>query len=322
MIRWSQPQRDVDLPAPLVESAVRREHIAAGASTAMLERLELPDGRRLVAKHVTPDLDWMMRATNDRGRAALLWVGGTMERCPPQIDPALVRIEDDGGEGWWLYMEEVQFHRRGTRFTREDARRFLSALAALHAEFWGEQVVELCTLSDLLRLLGPETLQQFDNDFLAFVRGGWERFREIAPPDVRDAVLALLDDPAPLVRDLERGGTTFLHADPHFGNAMLEPDRLVLIDWTLATQGPPAVDFVWFLDQSFQLIDATHDEIVDDFVRAEDGRVSQADVDLACLSELLSAGWQCRHWLESEEHEAQQASFDWFVARARRSLGG
>jgi Phosphotransferase enzyme family len=320
MIRWSHPAGDVDLPAPLIESARHREHIAAGASTAMLERLTLPGGQTLVAKHVTAELDWMMRATNDRGRAALLWVDGTMSRCPAQIDPGLVRIEDDGSDGWRLYMDEVQFHPRGTRFTRADARRLLEALAALHAEFWGERVPELCPLIDLLRLLGPTTLAQYDNEFLEFVRGGWETFREIAPADVGAAVFALLDDPTPLARELERGPTTLLHADAHFGNAVLLPDRLVLVDWTLATQGPPAVDFVWFLDQSFQLLDAAHDELVDDFLQAEAGRVTQRDVDLACLAQLLASGWQCRHWLETEQRDEQQANFDWFVARARRAL--
>ena len=320
MIRWSHPERDVDLSAPLREHAVARERIEAGASTAMLERLTLPGGRALVAKHVTPELDWMMRATRDTGRAARLWVDGAMARCPAVIDPALVRIEDDGAGAWWLYMEHVRFHPRGTRFSRADARRVLDALAELHTAFWGEDVPGLCDLGDLLTLLSPKTVAGYDTDFHAFVRGGWEMFGELAPRDVGDAVFALLDDPTPLVRDLCAGDSTLLHSDVHFGNAVLEPDRLVLIDWTLAAHGPPGVDFSWFLDQSFHLVDATHDELVDDFLAAEHGRVTDADVDRACLGQLLSSGWQCRHWLDSAERDAQLANFEWFVGRARRAL--
>jgi Phosphotransferase enzyme family len=320
VIAWSHPQRDLDLPAPLIEHAVAREHIAAGVSTAMLERLQMPDGRTLVAKHVTAELDWMMRATHDAGRAALLWVNGTMARCPTLIDPALVRIEDDGGEGWRLYMQEIRFHPRGIRFAHGDAQRVLEALAALHEEFWDEQVPGLCTLDDLLTLLALKTLQDHDTAFLRLVRAGWTTFAELAPADVADAVFALLDDPSPLVRDLERGGTTLLHSDVHFGNAVLEPDRLVLVDWTLAAQGPPGVDFAWFLDQSFQLFDVSHDELVAEFLRAERGRVTDRDVDVACLSQLLSAGWQCREWIDAPNREQQQANLDWFVARARRAL--
>jgi hypothetical protein len=316
MIRWSHSERDVDLPAPLREHAVACEPIAAGASTALLERLVLPGGRRLVCKHVTADLDWMMRATHDTGRAAELWVSGAMDRLPKTIDPALVRIED----GWWLYMDEVQFHPAGTRFTRADVRRVLDALAAMHEEFWEEQVPGLCSLHDLLSLAAPRTVAQYEGWFADFVQAGWETFAEVAPRDVADAVLALLDDPTPLVRKLESHGTTLVHSDPHFGNAVLLPDRLVLIDWTLAAQAPPAIDFVWFLDQSSTLIDATVDDVVEDFLLAERGRVTEAMLDHACLAELVVAGWQVRHWVDREDRPVQEASLERFVARARRAI--
>jgi aminoglycoside phosphotransferase (APT) family kinase protein len=152
------------------------------------------------------------------------------------------------------------------------------------------------------------------------VSGGWETFAALAPPDVGDAVLALLKDPRPLVDALEETEMTMLHADVHFDNAVLEPNRLVLIDWTLATQGPPAVDVVWFIDQSIDLLDAKHDEVVEEFLRAEGGRVGRDEVDLAILSELLSSGWQCRDWIDTAQRAKRQASFDWFVAGARRGL--
>jgi hypothetical protein len=56
VIRWSHAERDSDLPAPLRDHAVSREPVAAGASTALLERLVLSDGRRLVSKHITAEL--------------------------------------------------------------------------------------------------------------------------------------------------------------------------------------------------------------------------------------------------------------------------
>ena len=316
MIRWSHPERDVDLPAPLRDHAVSREPLQAGASTAALERLVLPDGRRLVAKHVTPELDWMMRATNDSGRAAELWVSGAMDRLPPAIDPALVRIED----GWYLYMDEVPFHRRGARFSAHDVARVLGALADLHAAYWDAPPAGLCRLGDLLTLLAPDRVVEADPGFAEFVRGGWELFPEQVPDDVADAVLALLADPSPLVAELEGHGMTLLHSDPHFGNAALLPDRLVLIDWSLAAAGPPTVDFAWFLDQSFSFLDAAHDDVVELFVRAENGRVTEGMLDAACLAQLVNTGWQVRHWLDGEESAAHRANLAWFVARARRFL--
>jgi hypothetical protein len=316
VIRWSHPERDSDLPAPLREHAVTREPIQAGASTAALERLVLPGGRRLISKHLTPELDWMMRATNDSGRAAELWVSGAMDRLPSAIDPALVRIED----GWYLYMEEVVFARRGTRFAPEQIERVLSALAEMHAVYWEEPPGGLCSLGDLLTLLAPERVAAADPGFSDFVRGGWELFREHVPPDLADAVFSLLADPSTLVAELEQHGMTLLHSDPHFGNAALLPDRLVLIDWSLAAAGPPAIDFVWFLDQSFAMLDASHDEAVELFLRAENGRVQDVMLDAACLAQLVNTGWQVRHWRDGDNAAAHQANLDWFASRALRAL--
>lgn len=322
MIRWSHPGRDVDLPAPLHEHALTHTPVRADASTAMLRRLELPDGRSVVAKHVAPELDWMMRATHDAGRAAELWVSGVMDRCPPTIDPALVRIEDDGGDGWWLYMEEVAFPRRGTRFARTDVARLLDYLGSLHSTYRGEDVPGLCSLHDLLGLVAPRTIETVGENtaFLHAVRRGWEIFAELAPADVVEAVFRLLEDPAPLVRALEEQGTTLVHADVHFGNAVLLDDRLVLLDWTLACAAPASVELVWFLDQSFGLLDATHDEVVAEFLRAEQGHVASEMLELASLAELLNAGWQCVHWIDDRDRAPHEANLDWFVTRARRAI--
>jgi hypothetical protein len=320
VIRWSDPARDEPVPAPLRAHAVAREPIRAGASTAFLERLELPSGRRLVAKHISPQLDWMMRATHDSGRAAELWVSGVMDRCPPSIDAALVRIEDDGADGWYLYMQEIEFHRHGTRFSRGEIARVLGALADLHAAYWREPPAGLCSLGDLLTLVAPERVLDADPGFAAFVRGGWEIFPERVPAEVADAVLDLLADPSALVAALETQGMTLLHSDPHFANAALLRDRLVLIDWSLAAAGPPAIDFVWFLDQSFALLDASHDEVVDLFLRAEEGRVREEMLDAACLAQLVNTGWQVRHWIDGDRREAHEANLAWFVERARRAL--
>ena len=321
MIRWSHPGLDSTLPAPLVEHAMSREPIDAGASSAMLERLRFADGRTLVAKRIDPALDWMMRATGDTGRAALLWVDGTMNRCPREIDAALVRIEDDGRDGFVLYMRDLRFHPRSVRFDTRDVDRILGALAALHAAFWDEEAPGLCTLADLLTLLSPHRLERIEVPaFREIVGRGWDVFGELAPPDVAAAVFALLADPAPLVERLDATGTTLLHADPHFGNAVLEGDRLVLIDWTLATQGPPAVDFSWFLDHSIHLIDASLDEVAEAFLRAERGRVTRQALDLGLFSELLSSGWECAQWEEDDDPAGRRATFEWLLAAARRAL--
>jgi hypothetical protein len=323
MILYSDPDRDLPLPAPLVEQALRREPIDNGESGAVLERIAVPGGRTIVCKHISPALDWMMPLTHDVGRAAVLWTSGTMQRCPPEIDTGIVRIEADGANGWRIYMDDLGslFRKAGTRFSRAEANRLLAALAALHEEFWLEEIPVLARLPDLLTICSPRSARRHpESGFHRHVLRGWETFAELAPADVADAVFALLDDPEPFARQVEQGGTTMTHSDPHFGNTAIAPERIVLIDWSLAAQTAPAVDFAWFVDQSQRFVDATHDELAEDFLRLEKGRTSPELLDLALLAELGLAGWQAGEWVDLEDRAAHRAGFDWIVDRARRAV--
>ena len=58
-----------------------------GKSGSRIERVTLADGRGFVVKHVSPAWDWIMRATHDAGRIAVLANGGTLRRVPGVITP-------------------------------------------------------------------------------------------------------------------------------------------------------------------------------------------------------------------------------------------
>jgi hypothetical protein len=79
---------------------------SAGASGNTVERVTLRDGRDLICKRVSPEWDWLSRATNDRGRALSIWRSGLFERLPPAIDHATVAVEPDGA-GWSVFMHDV-----------------------------------------------------------------------------------------------------------------------------------------------------------------------------------------------------------------------
>jgi hypothetical protein len=316
------------LPSPLLARAKDRSALKHhGVSGAKLERLTMPDGTRLVMKEISPGWDWMMTATHDTGRAAELWVTGAMDRCPPITDPAIVRIEQTSG-GWRIYMRDVSDHflRHGAVVERRDAQRLLNALAALHAAFWDSTPEGLCTLEDVVSVVAPRIVGSLlppDHEFRLFAERGWDAFFAIAPRDVADAVAALLDDPDPLADRLRSRGTTLLHGDAHYGNVAPFPDRFVVIDWSLAAAGPPAIDFVWFLDQSAGSIQATREELIDVFRVAEADRHDERILDLAYLSELVIGGWLYRAAAEQPDSEmgrARRAQLDWWVTAARRGL--
>lgn len=300
--------------------------IGSDASGASLERLWLANGTTLIRKVLSPALDWMMRATNDRGRAATLWTSGTMDRLPTVIDPALSRIEHEGAE-WRLYMTDVDasFLRRGTTVGLADARRFLDALAAMHAAFWDLEVPDLCRLEDLLGLASPATVEREagSHPFLAEVQSGWQAFDALAPPDVRAGVHAILADPGPLAEAMRAKGATLVHADPHYGNVAPASDRFYVIDWSLATFAPPAIDFCWWLDQSAAFLDPVRDDLVEAFREAEGPRHREDILELAMLAEIVLAGWQYAGALGPADDaavRARRADFDWWVAGARRGL--
>jgi hypothetical protein len=312
----------------LAATAVTREAMSdEGASSATLERLTFPDGSILVRKSLSATRDWMMRATHDSGRAAELWVSGAMDRLPRVIDPAIVRIERDGGT-WRLYLTDVSAHflRRSSRVSPAELARFLRAVSEMHGAFWGVNVPGLASLDDLLRLTSPATVAREEGDdspFLPIVEAGWEAFEELAPSDVASAIRAILDAPAPLAGRLRDGGTTLVHADLHYGNVAPAPDRFYVIDWSLATSAPPAVDVAWYLDQSARYIDASREEVLAAFALAEGSRHDDRTLRLALLAELVLSGWQYGDALHASEEairERRRADLDWWVARAREGL--
>jgi len=180
----------------LLVDVVRREPLGAadGLSGSLLERVELAGGRQLVVKHILAASDWIMRASNDQGRAAELWSSGVLARVPAAIDHAVLGAERQGA-GWAVIMRDVSaaLLPDHVRLTRGDSRRVLAAAAALHAEFWDDQPLELCSLVDRYQILSPATARREAGgvDVVPSLIGrGWERFGELVPAEVAKPVLA------------------------------------------------------------------------------------------------------------------------------------
>ena len=143
--------------AALSDEIVAREALgSAGASGNKLERVTLRDGRELIRKEVSPEWDWISRATNDDGRVVTMWERGLFERFPPTIDHATVAAER-ASDRWSVFRQDVSaaLVPAGRRLDRAEVRRVLAAVADLHVTFWGERFPDLCTLEDRYHLLSP-----------------------------------------------------------------------------------------------------------------------------------------------------------------------
>jgi hypothetical protein len=314
----------------MIDSRVKRVPLSAGGkSGSALERLVLEDGSTLIAKHISSASDWIMRATHDPGRAALLWTNGVLARVPARIEHAVVEAEREG-DGWvvlmrdvsvWLIPEEINL-------SREQSRRVLAALTTLHHAFWGQHIGDLCSLEDRYGFLSPQTSAREVGGLdpvPKLIGRGWELFAELIPEDVSDAVFAILEQPAALALELGRYEGTLLHGDPKLGNVGLAEDTVVLIDWgALTGMGPAAVDFAWYLAANATRISATHDELLEDFRSLYNERHDEDCLRLALLGALVQLGWnkalEAVDNVDEGVRRREVAHLQWWVARAREGL--
>ena len=262
----------VDLPArtrPVARSLsalfgceVRGESMAMGdgKTGARLERATV-DGRGYVLKYLHPTEDWVMRATGDLGpRAVTVWRDGWLDCLPPRIDHAVVAAAWDDrpdGRGAVLVMRDVGEHlvpEGDAEIPLDQHHTFIDDMALLHATFWGcRDLSELLPMDTRLVFFGPRLGEaeraSGGRDLVPtqLVPEGWARLRERAP-DAAEVVLALLDDPAPLVTALRSTPQTLVHGDWKAGNLGSHPDgRTILLDWAVPGVAPPCSDLAWYV---------------------------------------------------------------------------
>jgi hypothetical protein len=323
-----RPALDPALIAGLGDIAEHTVLASRGWSGNALERVVLADGRVLIAKRIVPGADWIGRASADPGREALLFTSGALERLPPALDHAMVAAARDG-DAWWLLMRDVSDELLDDHsiVRREANRRLLAALNAMWEAFWGERVEFLAAQAVRLQMAAPSLgkLERHGVDLLPKqFEVMWEAFAEAVDADVATAVLALVDDPAPLAAALDARGTTLLHGDIRDEQIGLAGRRVVLLDWGLATQGHPVVDYAWHLMHSAWRIDATHDQLWEDFRAARGERDDPLAVELGTIAGLVMYGWILGHSAvihpDTAERTWARGELEWWVPRARRAL--
>lgn len=314
----------------LLDSAVERTPLADhdGRTGATLERVRLADGTRLVLKRSHPAEDLVALATGRGDRELALYQAGALDRLPRGVGHAIVAGWRDGTDIVVL-MRDVATHIPGwTRpLDRAECRRLLGAAASLYATFGSEPVSGLVPLADRLTLLAPARMAPLaggPNPLPALVLRGWQRFAELVEPQAADAVLALLDDPAPLVDALSAYPSTLLHGDLGLVNIALEPDRVTLLDWSLACWAPPVVEFVSFLAGNAGQVRASREQIVADYRAVAGGWQDDAGTALGFVAGLLHLGWNKA--LDAVEHPdpvkraRESADLGWWLSAAASGL--
>jgi hypothetical protein len=323
----------------------RRPFAGEGGQTgAAFEQAVLADGTPVIIKHVAAD-DWMAVVA---GRSYLyeVWEAGLFDRVPPVIDHAMLEMHP-ADSGFTLVMRDVSSDvlTEGRVLTREENRRVLSAMDELSRTFWNEDVPG-CPLADHFTIFSPRILDKLghlDTPIPELMRRGWELFGDVAPSDVAGEMQALLADPGPLVHALDERPSTLIHGDLRLHNLGLRDDRMseghaerggsggpsapgqvVLLDWELVGRGPPAVDFGWYLNISASRIDATREQIIDDYRELSGERFDPYALELAVIASLLFLGWNKAIDIVENPDPAirvqERADLDWWIDRVRRAL--
>lgn len=297
-----------------------------GRSGSTLERVRLADGTRLELKRSTPGLDLVGALTGGGDREFQLVAAGVLDALPHGVGHAIVDAWRDGSDTLVL-MRDVGAHVPGwTRsLTRTDCRTILRAAEALHDAFRGDRPPGLCDLADRLTLLWPHRLAPLDggpNPLPGLVLRGWTRFAALAEPPVVAAVRAVQADPSPLVTALAAHPHTLLHGDLWPVNLALEPDRVTLLDWSVATWAPPVLELATFLTGAASQVEGGHDAILD--VHRAVTRTDPDALRLGLVAGLLELGWNKA--LDAAEHpdpakrDADRADLAWWVRAATPGL--
>lgn len=314
----------------LSSQIVARTPIASeGNSGNPIERVKLVDGRVLVLKRVSPEWDWLSRATKDDGRIATMWEDGLFDGMPASIDHATVAVERDGS-GWNVFMRDVSHAllSEDVRHDRRSVRRLLKAVSELHVAFWDQDHPNLCSIEDRYGMLSPQTGQretELGSQAGSLILRAWDVFYEHAPREISDVISGLAEDPTPVADELRTCTQTLIHGDLRLGNAGFDGDRLVLLDWGDRTGiAPPAVELAWFIGFDAHRLQITPDDVVAEFRELYADRFEERALSLGLIGGLVHLGAHLGLKILSAANEAKRAAAEaelsWWSRSVERAL--
>jgi hypothetical protein len=166
----------------------------------------------------------------------------------------------------------------------------IEAVAGLHAMPWADYRPTSpdwgwpwCPLRERLLLLTRPSAERYRTEGLAVADrflAGWDAFERTAPIEAVGLIRALSDDPAPLLAALGRLPATGIHGDLKLANvALLDDGRVALIDWSMMSLAPVAVELGWLLVSNSASLPIEPDRVLEHY-REVAGRVARANLRL------------------------------------------
>jgi hypothetical protein len=264
-----------------------------GWSGATLTAFDRGDAR-FVLKRTSPEADWIVRATRDVGLREGFIAGTGMRLADPLVAPYLGAGSD--GPAIAILMpdlshELIAWERPGHDPVVGPATldHVLEAVAGLHAMPWADYRPTSpdwgwpwCPLRERLLLLTRASAERYraqglpvGDRFLA----GWDAFERVAPREAR-ALISDLADPSRLLGALGHLPATGIHGDLKLANvALLDDGRVALIDWSMMSLAPVAVELAWLVVSNSASLPIEPDEVLVRYREIAD-RVARTSLEL------------------------------------------
>lgn len=313
-----------------VVSRAPLDGITEAYSTARLERATLSDGQQVVLKTLTAEGDWLTRVSGGTDRPRRLWDSGLFGRIGSVIDHTVIDIWEAGGRDVIVMRDasdELVPPRRPV--TRQQSRKLLAGLAALHAAGRSEPVQELCPIGARYGMFAPALLANDPgpgaHPSTEWILSGWEMFDDLVDAGVADAMHAVHADPSLVGRPLATFAPTVVHGDAKLANLGIGGSRVVAVDWgELTGFGPPEVDVAWYALMNTSRIGGSPDDAFADYEDVADRPLDREALDLACIGSLAQMGFRMAKLSVTartpESRDASAAELEWWTARVRATL--
>jgi hypothetical protein len=241
-----------------------------------------------ILKRLNPKWDWLMQVTEDtRCRSVTLWSQGIFDDLPDTADTATIACAHDE-DGYAILMRAVGDRLvTNQHFSEAQNATFVDSLAAMHARFLepapaearaaaggrsrlADPALGLCHIHDVFRMFSPVAAGRFaalDRDIHHRIHEGWQRVAEVMPADVTEVIMPIVSDPGQLVDRLAQFPHTLVHGDYRHSNLGWDYGRTIMLDWQLATYGPPAIDLGRYIGANSPFLPVSKEEILTDYRR-------------------------------------------------------
>ena len=285
-----------------------------------------------------------MAATDDRyWRAITVWQQGLLDRLPGEIDHGIIACTVDE-DGYAILMHNVSLallpeHRQ---LSEADNVFILEAMAAFHATFWHDNVLDnpalnLCTPEDFFTHTAPQKIRSMaqtnPSPVLEIISHGRQLIPRHLDTDVADLLLSLADDPSPLCDALTHFPQTLVHGDwrlANFGLSQGKKRKLVLLDWARPLQTVPAAELAYYLVTSWHVLPTSHEQTIAIYKQYLADRLDgqfdeywwQPQLELSLLGAFATMAcftvWGLvHHWDDEEARKRTQEELRWWSEQAR-----